>query len=130
MNGIEFLILQDVVFAHSDQISRYGGDPGTRDSGLLELAIAQAQAIFGGQYLHDIPFGMVAAYLFHFVKNHPFVDGNKRSGAVAALLFLDLNNIKISAPSGSVYKLTIDVANGLSGKDEIASFFRTHAVAR
>jgi death-on-curing protein len=128
MSDIDFLSLRDVLFAHADQIARYGGDPGVRDLGLLESAIAQPQATFGAAFLHDFPFEMAAAYLFHIVQNHPFVDGNKRSGVVAAVLFLELNNIGIVAPVGSIYTLTIAVANGLADKREIADFFRSHAV--
>lgn len=105
MADIDFLGLPDVLLAHADQIARYGGDPGVRDLGLLESAIAQPQATFGGTFLHGFPFEMAAAYLFHIVQNHPFIDGNKRSGAVAALLFPELNNTAIDAPAGSI---TID----------------------
>ena len=128
MSDIDFLSLQDVLLAHEDQIARYGGDPSVRDIGLLESAIAQPQATFGGAFLHDFPFGMAAAYLFHIVQNHPFVDGNKRSGVVAALLFLELNNVAIDAPAGSIYEQTIAVANGLAGKPELTEFFQNHAV--
>jgi death-on-curing protein len=128
MGDIDFLSLPDVLLAHADQIARYGGDPSVRDMGLLESAIAQPRATFGGAFLHDFPFEMAAAYLFHIVQNHPFVDGNKRSGAVAALLFLELNSIEISAPAGSIYEQTIAVANGLAGKLNLAAFFRNHAV--
>lgn len=129
MSDIDFLTLSDVLLAHSDQISRYGGDAAVRDMGLLESAIAQPQVTFGGEFLHKFPFEMAAAYLFHIVQNHPFVDGNKRSGAVAALLFLELNNVRSDAPSGSIYEQTIAVANGRAGKSELAEFFRMHAVA-
>ena len=128
MRDIDFLSLDDVLLAHCDQISRYGGDPGVRDFGLLESAIAQPQATFGGEFLHAYPFVMAAAYLFHIVQNHPFVDGNKRTGVVAALAFLELNDVQIDAPKGSIYDLTIAVANGLVGKPEIAEYFRSHAV--
>lgn len=128
MSDVDFLCLDDVLLAHRDQTTRYGGDPGVRDFGLLESAIAQPQATFGGEFLHAYPFAMAAAYMFHIVQNHPFVDGNKRSGAVAALVFLELNGVQIDAPEGSVYELTIAVAKGLVGKREIAEFFRSHAV--
>lgn len=128
MSDIDFLSLQDVLLAHQDQIARYGGDPSVRDLGLLESAIAQPQVTFGDAFLHEFPFGMAAAYLFHIVLNHPFVDGNKRSGAVAALLFLELNNIGTVAPAGSIYELTMTVANGLADKPVIAEFFRFHAI--
>jgi death-on-curing protein len=128
MSGIDFLSLPEVLLAHKDQIARYGGDPGVRDSGLLESAIAQPQASYDGDFLHEFPFEMAAAYLLHIVQNHPFVDGNKRTGAVVALLFLELNNVGMTAPVGSIYDVTIAVANGLTNKKEIAAFIRRHAI--
>ncbi|MBX3435700.1 MAG: type II toxin-antitoxin system death-on-curing family toxin [Pirellulales bacterium] len=127
MDALDFLSVDDVLFAHADQIARYGGDPGVRDAGLLESAVAQPQATFGGQPLHAFPFEMAAAYLYHLVQNHPFLDGNKRTGAVAALLFLDLNGIEIAAPRGALYDLTIAVASGEGEKPLIAEFFCAHA---
>jgi death-on-curing protein len=128
MADIDFLSRDDALHAHEDQVRRYGGDPGLHDPGLLDSALAQPQAAFGGQLLHAFPFEIAAAYLFHLVQNHPFSDGNKRTGAVAALLFLDLNGVEISAPRGALYDLTIAVANGNAGKPVIAEFFRIHAV--
>lgn len=123
----DYLSVEDVLALHADQIERYGGQYGVRDMGLLESAVAQPQAAFGGQTLHAFPFETAAAYLFHVVQNHPFLDGNKRTGAVAALVFLDLNGIEIEAPEGSLYDLTLAVATGQAGKAEIAQFFRAHA---
>ena len=123
---IDFLQVADVLLLHSDQIDRYGGGLGVRDMGLLESAVAQPQASFGGEYLHVDLFEMAAAYLFHITKNHPFLDGNKRAGAISALVFLDTNGIEIDAPKGSIYDLTIAVATGQAGKTEIAEFFRSH----
>ncbi len=125
--AIDFLSTEDVLLLHADQIDLYGGEHGVRDVGLLDSAIAQPQAGFGGEYLHTDIYSMAAAYMFHIVKNHPFLDGNKRAGAVAALLFLDINGIEIDAPPGSLYDLTIEVATGQAGKDEIAEFFRSRA---
>lgn len=127
MSEIDFLSVDDVCFAHRDQVTRYGGDPGIRDIGLLESAVLQAQATFGGNYLCEFPFEMAASYLFHIVQNHPFVDGNKRAGAVAGLLFLAMNGIEFNAPAGALYEPTMSVANGLVAKVEIVEFFRSHA---
>jgi len=124
--SIDFLRVEDVLNLHADQVDLYGGSHGLRDPGLMESAVAQPQASFGGAYLHEDLFEMAAAYLFHLVQNHPFLDGNKRTGAVAALVFLDLNGIEIHAPEGSLYNLTISVATGQAGKSEIAEFFRCH----
>jgi death-on-curing protein len=124
---IDFLDVQDVLGLHADQVALYGGEHGVRDMGLLESAIAQPNATFGGEFLHKDIFEMAAAYLFHIVQNHPFLDGNKRAGAVAALVFLDFNGIEIDALKGSIYELTMSVATGQSGKMQIAEFFRVHA---
>lgn len=123
----DFLSVEDVLTLHAEQVALYGGQQGVRDLGLLESALAQPQATFGGQLLHKDVFEMAAAYLFHIVQNHPFLDGNKRTGAVAALVFLDLNGIDIVAPKGSLYDLTMCVATGQANKDQIAEYFRSNA---
>ena len=73
-----FLSLEEVLEIHQQQIENYGGGPGVRDISLLESAIAQPQATFSTEFLHDSMPAMAAAYLFHICRNHPFVDGNKR----------------------------------------------------
>ena len=85
-----FLELEDVVAIHADQIERYGGSAGIRDLGLLDAAVAMPRSSFGGQCLHTDVYEMAAAYLYHIVCNHPFVDGNKRARTAAALVFLEL----------------------------------------
>jgi death on curing protein len=126
MADIVFLELADVMQIHVNQIEHYGGATDVRDAGLLESAIEQPRASYGGTFLHSFPFEMAAAYLFHIVKNHPFVDGNKRTGTVAALVFIDLNGITVDAIPGELSDLTIAVATGTIGKKEIASFFESH----
>lgn len=92
-----FLELADILDIHQDQIERYGGAPGIRDLNLLQSAAAMPEASFGGVYLHSSIHEMAAAYLFHIVQNHPFTDGNKRTGTVAAVVFLKLNGFAIYA---------------------------------
>jgi len=121
---MDFLGIEDILMLHADQVNLYGGEHGVRDMGLLESAAAQPRASFGGEFLHIDIFEMAAAYLFHIVQNHPFIDGNKRTGVTAALAFLDLNGIEIDAPKGSLYDLTMSVATGQARKPEIAEFFR------
>jgi len=122
--AIDFLNVADVLTIHVDQIERYGGDPGIRDLGLLESAVAQGRATFDGKPLHEFPFETAAAYMFHLVKNHPFVDGNKRTGAAAALVFLDFNGVEIEALPGQVFDMTMAVATGLADKGAVAQFFQ------
>lgn len=119
-----FLDLDNVLRLHRSLIEHYGGPDGTRDMALLQSAVAMPQAGYGGQLLHSDIFEMAAAYLYHIVQNHPFIDGNKRTGAAAAIVFLSMNGIEIDADEDGLVTLTIDVATGRSGKKEIAEFFR------
>src|SRR5207245_5063328 len=91
--AIVFLDLAEVTEIHRDQIERYGGAHGVRDQGLLESALAMPQAGMAGEYFHTDLFEMAAAYLFHLAKNHPFIDGNKRVAAMAAFVFLAMNDV-------------------------------------
>ena len=121
-----FLTLDDIIESHLNQIDTYGGSHGIRDIGLLESAIAQPEASFGGQYLHADIFEMAAAYLYHLVMNHPFVDGNKRVGLEAALIFLEINNENLKASDQELVDLVLKTTAGQIGKREIAVFFRSH----
>lgn len=123
----KFLTLADVLQLHADQVALYGGDGGVRDFGLLESAIAQPRATFDGQRLHADVFEMAAAYMFHIVQNHPFIDANKRAGVVAALVFLFDNGVEVNAAPGELYNITMAVATGSAQKPRIAEFFRAHA---
>ncbi len=123
MSNLEplFLDVDDVLEIHSMQLEAFGGSAGLRDRGLLESAVAQPRSSFGGDYNHDGLFDMAAAYLFHVVKNHAFVDGNKRAGLLVALVFLDLNGISIEQPSDELHALTVGVAEGSVEKAQIAA---------
>jgi death-on-curing protein len=125
---VVFLTLDDIIESHQNQIETYGGSHGIRDIGLLESAIAQTEASFGGQYLHADIFQMAAAYIYHLVMNHPFVDGNKRVGLEAALIFLEVNNENLSASDEELVDLVLKTTAGQVGKREIAEFFRSHCV--
>lgn len=116
-----FLEFDEVVALHAQQLEVYGGGTGLRDAGLLESAVMQAQSSFGGVYVHDSLFEMAAAYLFHIVSNHPFVDGNKRTGLLAALVFLNTNGVTITRSSATLYDLTLGVAEGRLGKQHVAT---------
>lgn len=127
--GILFLTVDDVLESHAVQIQTYGGDDGLRDSGLLESAIAQPQASFGVDFLHAFPFEMAAAYLFHLAMNHPFVDGNKRVGLESALIFLEINEVAITATDEELVQLVLGTTSGKVTKQDIAKFFESHLVS-
>ncbi len=120
----EFLTVRDIVEIHALQLDRFGGSAGVRDQGLLESAVAQPQMTVGGEFVHVDLFAMAAAYLFHLVRNHAFVDGNKRVGLLAALVFLDINGISIERDSETLYELTLAVAAGNADKEEVAGVLR------
>lgn len=122
-----FLDLGWVIRIHRSMIEHYGGDDGIRDIGLLQSAVTVPQASFGGKYLHVDLYEMAAAYLYHIVQDHPFVDGNKRTGAAGAIVFLELNGVLIEPDEDSLVELTLNVAKGTIGKKEVADFFRQHA---
>jgi death-on-curing protein len=119
-----FLDLDRVLRTHRSLIEHYGGAEGIHDAGLLHSAIAMPQASFGGEFLHKDLFEVAAAYLYHIVQNHPFVDGNKRTGAAAAIIFLAINGIEIQADEEGLVALTLAVAEGKAGKQQVADFFR------
>lgn len=125
----DFLTLDDVLALHRDQIARYGGSYGVRDLGLLESALAMPAAQFGGQYLHGDLLEMSAAYAFHLVKNHAFVDGNKRVGATATSVFLSINGLQLVADPQDYYDLIIAIACGHLDKPAIAAFLRANVEA-
>ena len=121
-----FLNVDAVLRIHRQVIARNGGDPGLRDAGLLESAIAQPQAMFGGEWLHPDLAMMAAAYLFHLAMNHAFIDGNKRVSAAAAGVFLDLNGATLTCDESEFEALVLSVARGESDKATIAAFIRGH----
>ena len=125
-----FLTLDEVLAIHADQIRRYGGQTGLRDLGLLQSALGMPETTFEGEFLHGTLFEMAAAYLFHIARNHPFVDGNKRTGLMCALVFLGLNGWRLEAESEALYELVDGVAPGSADKADVAVFLRQNSVSR
>ncbi|MDI3280283.1 MAG: type II toxin-antitoxin system death-on-curing family toxin [Bacillota bacterium] len=123
MNPV-FLTLAEVIEIHRDQIERYGGQLGIRDFTVLESALAMPQASWGGDFIHTDLYEMAAAYAFHLCRNHPFVDGNKRTALVCALVFLELNGVILTDPEGVLYGVMMGVAAGSQGKQELSEAFR------
>ena len=117
-----FLDLDHMLRIHCSMIDTYGGAAGLRDAGMLHSAIAMPQASFGGEHLHHDLFEMAAAYLFHIVSNHPFIDGNKRTGAAAALVFLIINRCEPDADEDGLVEITLKAAMSQAGKSEIGRF--------
>lgn len=124
MDTFRFLSIEEVHALHQVQLDRYGGLNGVRDVGLLESALAMPLAGYGDRYMHEDVFAMAAAYLFHEVKNHPFIDGNKRVGFHAAYVFLHLNGYELQLTQEDAYDLVIATAESRATKADIAAAFR------
>lgn len=121
---MRFLTFAEIIEIHRDQISRYGGTLGIRDVELLKSAINIPMATYDGNFLHVGVFEMAAAYLYHLVSNHPFLDGNKRVGVVAALVFLLLNGFELDAPEDDLAEMVLSVARSELDKSEVACFIK------
>jgi death-on-curing protein len=121
----KFLSLAEVIEIHQDQIVRYGGASGIRDIELLKSALGMPSVTFGGEFLHTDICQMAAAYLFHLTKNHPFVDGNKRVGVVAALVFLALNAFDFTAPEDELVEMVLAIVWGEMDKAQVAVCIRS-----
>lgn len=121
---IYFLTIEDVKMIHVDQVRRYGGLSGIRDINLLDSALQYPQATFDQQYVHSDIYHMAAAYAFGIIKNHPFLDGNKRTGLVVTLLFLAYNDITLNVSQQELYDITMQIAESKITEKEIALFFK------
>ena len=121
-----FLSVEQLVAVHDRMILEFGGRPGIRDRGLIESAAAMPGAGFDGRLLHRGIAAMAGAYLFHLCRNHPFVDGNKRTALAAAELFVRLNGHQLTATDAELEGLTLGVADGSIAKPQTLAFFRKH----
>lgn len=122
MKEIIFLTLDEILAIHDYQLENFGGAAGLREEKLLDSALAMPSSTFDGAYLHPTIIDMAAAYLFHLVENHPFVDGNKRVGAMSAAVFLDLNGYELTATNADFTAMVLSVASGKMTKKEISEF--------
>lgn len=107
--------------------SRYGSSIVPRDLGGLESALAAPRATFDGQLLHRGLYEVAAAYAFHIIRNHPYLDGNKRVGMMAAIVFLHVNKVISTATEDAIYAAGMDVAQGRMTIAQLAVFFRARS---
>lgn len=118
-----YLSFEQVLLIHDDQIERYGGSHGLRDLSLLESAIMRPQASFGGSDLYESIFLKAGALMQSLIANHPFVDGNKRTGLVSAMVFLESDGLVLVANQPELVEMTLKVATGDVGIGELARWF-------
>jgi death-on-curing protein len=122
----EFLEINDVLTIHQILLEQLGGMPGIRDEGLLESAVSQPKATFFGELLHSTIHAQAAAYLYHLAKNHPFLDGNKRTAFGAMEAFLRLNGYNLNFSDEQAYQIVLQVAEGEISKEDLAQLLEQH----
>ena len=117
---------RDALALHDRLLALHGGAVGLRDDGLLKSALARPQQHFAYAESPDIV-DMAAAYTWGIVRNHPFVDGNKRTGFVVGILFLELNGYRFNASEGDTAQMVLQLASGNLDEAGYIAFLRAHA---
>lgn len=117
-----------IVAIHDEQIAEHGGGRGVRDHGLLLSALARPQHLL--QYAAPDVFDLAAAYAFGIVNNHPFIDGNKRTGFLAAYVFLDINGWELTAPEPEVVAAVLALAIGEIDEKGFSTWLKDRSVER
>lgn len=128
MSGPIWIDQRDALALHERLVALHGGAGGLRDEGLLASALARPQQHFAYAELADV-IDMATAYTAGIVRNHPFVDGNKRTGFVVGILFLELNGYRFTASEEDAAQMVIALAGGDIHERGYCSFLRANAVA-
>lgn len=123
---IKFLDKKTILEFHENQIELYGGASGIRSEELLESALSQPQASFGGDYICKDIFEMAATYGFHICQNHPFYDGNKRTALIAIYTFLFVNGYRLTANKKGIYAIIIALSKGELDKKELTLYLENN----
>ena len=126
MTEVIWIDLPEVLAIHARQLDEHGGASGVRDEGLLESALARPQQLFA--YGKPDVFDLAAAYTAGIVRNHTFVDGNKRTGFVVGILFLELNGPTFTAPEADATQAVFNLAAGEINDDEFAIWLRSNSL--
>jgi death-on-curing protein len=127
---VEYLSVDQLLAIHEAQLEAFGGGAGLRDRGALEAACARPSMTFGGDDLYPDLAAKVGALMHSIVMNHPFVDGNKRVGAHAAILTALLNGAEPAFGSEELVEITLATARGEMTAEALAIWFRQRLVPR
>ncbi len=123
------ILIDDILKLHEASIDDYGGAKGTRDIGLLESAIARPFQTFGGENLYKTPFEMAAALGESLIINHPFIDGNKRTGLLGIISLLFEYSLILKATEEEMYDLTIKISIGEIKFEELVIWLKNNSTA-
>lgn len=123
---MNYLNIHQILTIYNEVIDETGGSEGIRDIGLLESAVARPQGGFaGGEFYPDV-FSKAAALGYSIIRNHPFVDGNKRTGYMAMRLFLNLNGYDLKVPLEEKYKFVMKITQSME-EEFIAQWLKKHS---
>lgn len=125
--SIKYLTVKDVLLLHNMAIDTSGGSHGLRDFGLLESAVARPQSSFDGEDLYQTIFLKAGALVHSLLRNHAFVDGNKRTSMFSIMTFLELNGYKFDAKQKDVVDYALKIENEKLSVEEIAGWLKKHA---
>jgi death-on-curing protein len=127
MNEPVWIEKPEVLIVHSMQLAEHGGSDGIRDETLLDSALAKPRNVFA--YTNDPSLSRLAAsYAFGIARNHPFIDGNKRTALVVSEGFLRLNGLKVISAPEEKYFTFLHLADGSLSEDQLTAWFTKHAV--
>lgn len=122
----KYLTLEEVLCIHDMMIEKFGGSHGVRDLGLVESALARPSAGFGDFEAYPDIYLKSAVLAHSLLKNHPFIDGNKRTAMMAMEQFLFINDLTINAQIGDIYKLALDIENNTLDEPAITGWIEKH----
>jgi death on curing protein len=120
------ILLEDILQVHEFSINKFGGGTGVRDFGSLDSAIARPFQTFGGEDLYPTIYEKAAALGESLIINHPFVDGNKRTGFLAMTALIEDNNFILKSTQEEAYNFTIDISTGKIKFDEIVVWLKNN----
>jgi len=122
-----YLTAEQILFLHARLVAETGGSHGVRDLSLLLSAVGRPQASFDDEDLYPDLFAKAAALMDSLINNHPFVDGNKRTGIAAGALFLHANGARLQVSNAELEQFTLEVAQSQHTIEEIARWLKTHS---
>lgn len=122
---MHYLSPEEILAIHAEIIDRYGGLHGLRDLGLLDSAAARPRAGFGDFEAYPSLFEKAAVLLYSLIRNHAFLDGNKRTGVVCTVIFLERNGYHLKITTNTLVQLALDIANDKINEKEITEKLKT-----
>ncbi len=127
---MKYLELDEVLRIHERMIVQYGGSFGILNQGALESSLAAPQQTMFGEELYPDLASKAAILFFLLVKNHPFMDGNKRTAFACLLRFLNVNGYVLDATEDELYRFTIDVATSVLDKEQVTEWIRKQLLTK